>query len=817
MSNSRRSNSSATRYPNETRRDSRPYAADRSPLQKLEGKLDTMSKEEKRARVEEAEHRAQQRLAAKHGQPADPDQKQYRDNRSRHSTTYPESRPPPVQDPTRTRSNRVSANKTSFAPEPSYIPAPRAPPLEDDEAEAYIPTTTAPPDPRPDRNARINIPNDTVPWRDGRRRSEPGVRVLTKPPPPQVTASSGFPSDVPTQGVSLRDARRGEGDSRYAVRPQDGYANPPAAPMRRDYASQNRSSMPQVPPTSTRGFPTAGPVPMPQQEQHHRFNVFRRHDEVPPSTGALPAPGAHHHLPKPFHHDDEDLRRYQPPRYRDVRKDIRVARLALDESEPAPRTDAAWWEKSSNAAGKRRTSGADTAAQGMNYDGGYDAGAQTFFQPPLYLKCGPLLRFTGIRRDPRRLDRAPSGQSDRELWTGSIMIVTVDSKSSNERPPTLRIFKQPIELLPPPPAEVEVGSEQQLPPEYVDPVAGQVKMSRVGKTLYVRPVESLEEHRDLSRVEDDSGLFEETRSAAFGNVNAKASSNSPPIESARPSGKDGGRGRKFQEVPAYVLHSERGVTFWKFNLEIELGNHQARVAYRINRGPAIGFWVPAKGEMMNLMFHSCNGFSLSVDPNTFSGPDPLWRDALNTHQTRPFHAMIGGGDQIYNDAATVQSKYLAEWTQVKNPVKKHHWSFSEEMQNELEQFYLNRYAMWFSQGMFGMATSQIPMINMWDDHDIMDGFGSYPDSTMACPVMSGVGGVAFKYYMLFQHQSLPIEDERQEPSWLLGAEPGPFIQTLSRSLFMFLGRHVALLGLDCRTERTVCNHSLEARHSLTNF
>jgi phosphodiesterase/alkaline phosphatase D-like protein len=42
------------------------------------------------------------------------------------------------------------------------------------------------------------------------------------------------------------------------------------------------------------------------------------------------------------------------------------------------------------------------------------------------------------------------------------------------------------------------------------------------------------------------------------------------------------------------------------------------------------------------------------------------------------------------------------------------------MQEELEQFYLERYAMWFSQGLFGMASSQIPMINVWDDHDIID-------------------------------------------------------------------------------------------------
>src|SRR5262245_24433142 len=31
------------------------------------------------------------------------------------------------------------------------------------------------------------------------------------------------------------------------------------------------------------------------------------------------------------------------------------------------------------------------------------------------------------------------------------------------------------------------------------------------------------------------------------------------------------------------------------------------------------------------------------------------------------------------------------------------------------------------------ANAQIPMINIYDDHDIIDGFGSYPSRFMLCP------------------------------------------------------------------------------------
>lgn len=90
-----------------------------------------------------------------------------------------------------------------------------------------------------------------------------------------------------------------------------------------------------------------------------------------------------------------------------------------------------------------------------------------------------------------------------------------------------------------------------------------------------------------------------------------------------------------------------------------------------------------------------------------------------------------------------------------------------------------------------------------EDHDIIDGFGSYPNHFNRCHVFTGLGSIAYKYYMLFQQQSVYSEKEEDEPTWLLGTAPGPYIPELSRSIFTFLGREVAFLGLDCRTERMV--------------
>lgn len=416
--------------------------------------------------------------------------------------------------------------------------------------------------------------------------------------------------------------------------------------------------------------------------------------------------------------------------------------------------------------------------------------APTTFKPALYLKCGPLLRYAGIRRETAPTRPGQAKRRDREIWRGSVMIVTTDAASDYGTTPTLRLFRQPRSLLPPPPETIDNGEE--LPHEYIDPIAGHPKCGRDGGTVYVRPVEFLPEEKDLSRDESDKGLYSRQPNSSY-----PATTNP-----TRQPTVDGEKTGKAVSVKGFRLHAERGATFWRFNIEVELITTQQRIAYRINSGPAIGFWLPARGEGMNIMNYSCNGFSMSVNSDMFSGPDPLWRDVLNTHQTRPFHVMIGGGDQVYNDLVMRETSIFAEWLDIKNPLHKHNAPFTAEMQDELEDFYLGRYAMWFSQGLFSLANSQIPMVNLWDDHDIIDGFGSYPHHFMDSPVFTGLGAIAFKYYMLFQHQSSVDEGPANEPSWLLGTKPGPYIKERSRSLFMSLGGGLSFLGLDCRTERT---------------
>ncbi|PSR77901.1 hypothetical protein BD289DRAFT_486282 [Coniella lustricola] len=551
-------------------------------------------------------------------------------------------------------------------------------------------------------------------------------------------------------------------------------------------------------------FPFATDPPQNPQQSSNAPRVKFSED-----AGAHPNghnPDNEHHISELFHRHDYKPGQglFKPTKFSSEWKKGIVGTLSgtllelHNETSPTADKVQTWWETSPS---QRRNSNPSRPRKAEAFDGEYhDNNAPTRFNPPLYLKCGPLLRYCGMRTERITGRSARHGPAiEREFWRGTVMIVTSDNESSYDITPTLRLFAQPIEKLPTPPAEVR----GEVPPEYVDPIAGLPQLGRRGETLYVRPVDHLDEGKDLSRDPTAKGLFEKTRSPP--DIDLPAGVTDAPgsfADRKRKSPMDGEQSGKYKDIRGCRLHSERGYTFWRFSIEVELRDIEQRIAYRINRGPATGFWVPAKGESMNIMFHSCNGFSLSVNPDELSGPDPLWRDVLNNHQSRPFHVMLGGGDQLYCDAVMQQTRHFQEWLTVRNPLHKHNAPFTPEMQDELEVFYLERYCMWFSQGLFGLANSQIPMVNMYDDHDIIDGFGSYPHHFMTSPVFSGLGNVAFKYYMLFQHQSILDETEETEPSWIMGLEPGPYIHERSRSVFMSLGAKIALLAVDARTERT---------------
>jgi hypothetical protein len=295
------------------------------------------------------------------------------------------------------------------------------------------------------------------------------------------------------------------------------------------------------------------------------------------------------------------------------------------------------------------------------------------------------------------------------------------------------------------------------------------------------------------------------------------------------------------KVKAVKLYADLDNVFWRFHIQVEMQEAETHWHYEIpglrfppksKKTDKQSFFVPALNQSMRVMFHSCNGFSVGTDEAAWSGP-ALWNDVVRVHKETPFHVMIGGGDQIYNDGIRVHGP-LKAWSAIPNPKKRRDYKFPEALRKDCDDYYVMNYIKWYSTEPFATANGQIPQLNLWDDHDIIDGFGSYVSDFMKCDVFRGIGGTAYKYYMLFQHHLPPpvstyttdapqtmeagengvgadpeqmkdtfvLQGQEEEPCYIIGPQPGPYVAEHSRSIYARLGARMAFFGIDARTERT---------------
>ncbi|PLW51523.1 hypothetical protein PCASD_00292 [Puccinia coronata f. sp. avenae] len=234
-----------------------------------------------------------------------------------------------------------------------------------------------------------------------------------------------------------------------------------------------------------------------------------------------------------------------------------------------------------------------------------------------------------------------------------------------------------------------------------------------------------------------------------------------------------------QDVAADRIYVYQGpsdsYTFWRFRLLIPMGPRETRIRYSINHGAQIAFYVPAINQNFRLAAHSCNGFSAGVDQSAFNGPDPVWNDLLDRHKALPFHAMVGGGDQLYCDPIAKETRTLRLAAGKR--------SRGEEARSDDS--------------------------DMLDDHDLIDGFGSYPADLQSSPVFSAIGNRGYFWFLLFQLFIVDATDGITEtspasssvhPSLVLGGV-GPYIRSRNHSILSYLGPRVWMLLLDCRSER----------------
>ena len=79
-------------------------------------------------------------------------------------------------------------------------------------------------------------------------------------------------------------------------------------------------------------------------------------------------------------------------------------------------------------------------------------------------------------------------------------------------------------------------------------------------------------------------------------------------------------------------------------------------------------------------------------------------DLLAHHAEEPFHALIGGGDQLYCDSI-VREPEMQDWVNQTKAENKKNYRLTDEMAIAIDRFFFNHYCQSFRSGAFARANS----------------------------------------------------------------------------------------------------------------
>ncbi|WFD17809.1 hypothetical protein MCAP1_000018 [Malassezia caprae] len=252
----------------------------------------------------------------------------------------------------------------------------------------------------------------------------------------------------------------------------------------------------------------------------------------------------------------------------------------------------------------------------------------------------------------------------------------------------------------------------------------------------------------------------------------------------------------------YADEANRAHIFWRFKIEIQMLRVPQSVAYTIvGATDLVDFHVPAYHQNFRWATYSCSGFSASVKPDDFNGADPMWNDLLIEHAKNPFHVLVAKQDGIQQNIFAAK-KVTAEGEEI---------PLEPRYQQIIDRFLFGNYVKWFGSGAMARAFSRIPMVNMLDDHDLVDGFGTYAEELMQSPVFNLVGSRGYFFYLLFQHfmvdevdgvlnENTTNPNPTQFRSLIIGG-PGSYIAFPTHSFLIWMGPKQHMLLLDCRAQR----------------
>lgn len=256
-------------------------------------------------------------------------------------------------------------------------------------------------------------------------------------------------------------------------------------------------------------------------------------------------------------------------------------------------------------------------------------------------------------------------------------------------------------------------------------------------------------------------------------------------------------------VQGHVIDTYKDWNFWRFDLKFVLEESEREISYALQLEDVCeeswSFYIPGATQVWRWSAYSCSGFSHDVKQEDWmvDGDHPMVYHLLQKHNQQPMHLCFGGGDQLYNDDV-FERQHIHDWLNIQDRHKRLTMPFEDVLREEAEDYFFMHYCLHFQTRSLRQMCARIPNVMLWDDHDIFDGWGSYPEDMLNSPVFFGIFLVARNFYLLFQHHTT-VERVQAEKTDLFGSSP---MSSPSFSFLKLIGPTVAILGVDIRSERT---------------
>ncbi|KAI9832376.1 MAG: hypothetical protein M1819_004364 [Sarea resinae] len=260
-----------------------------------------------------------------------------------------------------------------------------------------------------------------------------------------------------------------------------------------------------------------------------------------------------------------------------------------------------------------------------------------------------------------------------------------------------------------------------------------------------------------------------------------------------------------RQLKPFAIYSHQRWVFYRYDVDLRMedaGSAKWTYAITSHLGCTRYEFVVAGRHETNWRFiaHSGNDFSLNVNANErqrVGGIGFMWKDIMQKHmECGGFHAQLGMGDQIYADRLWKEVPLLRQWLAMSGKDNRRNAPWSAKHEEDVTHAYFHYYSSHFDQPHLREAFAQIPHILQIDDHDIFDGFGSYPEYMQFSHMFKNIGRIGIEMYLLFQHHTT-LEILRN-----VSNDQDLFTITGTGWHFVkYLGPAVVVVGPDCRSER----------------